>query len=54
MENAITEGLQATPYIVACYGIAASLMIGFAVWNLLQARKLESLRQALEHRETHS
>ena len=54
MNDVMTEGLQATPYLVACYGIAAALMVGFAIWNILQAKKLETLRQALDYREKES
>lgn len=46
----MTEGLQATPYIIACYGLAATFILGFGAWNIMQNRKLKLLKQAIRSR----
>ena len=39
----MTEGLNATPFIVAAYGIVSVSIIGYAAYLIAQRRKLKKI-----------
>lgn len=38
-----------TPYLAMAYGIGFLLLAGYAVWNLLEMRKLNQMVSDLDH-----
>ncbi len=40
------EGLDAGPFILASYCVAALLIIGYSVWQVLLRKKLRQLEKA--------
>jgi heme exporter protein CcmD len=41
-------GTDPTPYIAGAYGIGAALIVGFAIWIVIERRHLRRLMEALK------
>ncbi len=49
--NPYGEGIDPVPFIAAAFCIAATLLGGFAIWIILQRKKLKMLKEAVNYRE---